>query len=644
MNFIERIINIVVNNRKANTDLKNTEKSLQNVDTQTKNLDKSQKGLTDTVTKNGGAMKILNGLTGGLAGSFKDAYDASKLFVNGLNGIRGAIAATGIGALVVGVGLLIQNWETFSNLLSRTNEEEKLGNEARKNQISQNINSLVQAGNLIRIISNESNDLNQRLLALDKLTKIIPEISGLDITNEEDLKRIQLIGVQYSEILKDLEKQAPLEAKLKKLADEKAEAVIKSQEAQEVFNKEIEKIEKTRGTFGFNQRLELELRVKAAKELNKVLEEEKNINDKIGKTQKEIESIEASILKKRGESKSIQDDSLQRILEEAAARAKAEADRAEAVAKEAKRLADLQNLIDSFRKRNEDLDADSAMKKIELEEERALADLARLKGTEEQKKEIELFYARLKAEELKKIRVEQEQEEIALNERINETLRLQTESFLMLEQIRFDAQMQQWEQYWEDVILISETSQGFLQTLQDESLIRSKDLRNAFLVLEKGFAIANVWINETLSSNQIKLNAASVPDFVYLPNGVTTPNPAKPIALASAARSVTANKINAGIATATILAQTVASWNRGGGGNAGGGQGGQGAPQFNVVEASGTNQLAATIAAQQQQPINAYVVGSDVATQLALDRNRITNSTFLFWVPFIFMANFLIFI
>lgn len=63
---------------------------------------------------------------------------------------------------------------------------------------------------------------------------------------------------------------------------------------------------------------------------------------------------------------------------------------------------------------------------------------------------------------------------------------------------------------------------------------------------------------------------------------------------------------------------------------AGGGVGG-GAPQaqFNIVGASSTNQLASTIGSQQNRPVAAYVVGSDVTTQQSLDRNRINNSTFI---------------
>lgn len=69
----------------------------------------------------------------------------------------------------------------------------------------------------------------------------------------------------------------------------------------------------------------------------------------------------------------------------------------------------------------------------------------------------------------------------------------------------------------------------------------------------------------------------------------------------------------------------------GGGGNApsisasGGGQASAPAPSFNVVGNTGVNQIAQTLG--NQQPIQAYVVGSQVTTQQALDRNLVNNAT-----------------
>jgi hypothetical protein len=47
------------------------------------------------------------------------------------------------------------------------------------------------------------------------------------------------------------------------------------------------------------------------------------------------------------------------------------------------------------------------------------------------------------------------------------------------------------------------------------------------------------------------------------------------------------------------------------------------APQFNVVGNNGMNQLAQL----QQQPIQAYVVSSEMTSAQALERNRINNAT-----------------
>jgi hypothetical protein len=51
-------------------------------------------------------------------------------------------------------------------------------------------------------------------------------------------------------------------------------------------------------------------------------------------------------------------------------------------------------------------------------------------------------------------------------------------------------------------------------------------------------------------------------------------------------------------------------------------------PQFNIVGQSGTNQLAQSIGGQFDQPIRAYVVGQDVTTSQQLQRQRVRTATF----------------
>jgi hypothetical protein len=72
---------------------------------------------------------------------------------------------------------------------------------------------------------------------------------------------------------------------------------------------------------------------------------------------------------------------------------------------------------------------------------------------------------------------------------------------------------------------------------------------------------------------------------------------------------------------------SVGSGSQGGNNSSGGGQA-PAPPQFNIVGQSGTNQLAQTIAGQQNKPIEAFVVSSAVTTSQALDRNRVKTATF----------------
>jgi len=52
------------------------------------------------------------------------------------------------------------------------------------------------------------------------------------------------------------------------------------------------------------------------------------------------------------------------------------------------------------------------------------------------------------------------------------------------------------------------------------------------------------------------------------------------------------------------------------------------APQFNVVGTSDTNQLATSVANQTQQPVQAFVVSTEISSQMALDRAKESTASF----------------
>jgi hypothetical protein len=93
------------------------------------------------------------------------------------------------------------------------------------------------------------------------------------------------------------------------------------------------------------------------------------------------------------------------------------------------------------------------------------------------------------------------------------------------------------------------------------------------------------------------------------------------------------------LSSATAVAKIAsAKYEPSGGGGGGGGAststpsipsaGGGGSPQFNTVGTSGFNQVAGSIAEQNQEPVKAYVVSTDVTSQQSLDRNSRQKSSF----------------
>jgi hypothetical protein len=150
-------------------------------------------------------------------------------------------------------------------------------------------------------------------------------------------------------------------------------------------------------------------------------------------------------------------------------------------------------------------------------------------------------------------------------------------------------------------------------------------LAKAALVVEKGAAIAKVIITAQTSIAAKTASANAVPAFLP-PFG--TPNPAYIAAQVEAKKSNVRTKIGAALSIAQILSTMIGK--KGGGVKDTGGSGGGGsrtiqAPDFNVVGASQTSQLAEVVSAQQAKPVKAFVVGKDISTQQELDRN-ITNT------------------
>ena len=162
-------------------------------------------------------------------------------------------------------------------------------------------------------------------------------------------------------------------------------------------------------------------------------------------------------------------------------------------------------------------------------------------------------------------------------------------------------------------------------------------LATAALVIQKGAAIASIVVEAQRSIAEATTATGSanqkVVDF-YAPMGF--------MGLAPMAAQIAANtsmlaannartKIGAGISIANILATTIGgnknikgtSTSTAGGGGVGGGR----TFDFNLVGTTGTNQLAEAVGAQFQEPIQAFVVSSQMTSQQELDLEISTGAS-----------------
>jgi len=142
-----------------------------------------------------------------------------------------------------------------------------------------------------------------------------------------------------------------------------------------------------------------------------------------------------------------------------------------------------------------------------------------------------------------------------------------------------------------------------------------KQAKRAFAI-KKAANIATALVDTYTSANA-----------AYLSQFTPVPDPSSPVRGAVAAGLAIASGL---VNVAKIATQkfegggSTGAGGSGGGGSVGGGMsGGTQAPSFNVVGNNGLNQLAQL----QQQPTQAYVVSGQVTTAQSLDRNRIQNAT-----------------
>lgn len=558
------------------------------------NIGKSASGMRDLAdesvdVKDGvdGAVTVLDQFTGGMAGmivnvsrgfkSFgKTAVASFRASIAGANGLKTALISTGIGALVVAVGLIVAYWDDIVESVSG---------------VSQDQLDILDA-------TEKTRDATQELLTVTENSENSLKRQGKTEREIRDLKIMQT-----EEVI--LATEALLEQQ-KQLKKSQVEATKRNQEAL-YFTAQLAGFGITAvlalldaATEGLKQLGLLEeattTRVDYNTWLSKLVFDPDQVAEEADATIKETEDALTALRNKRDGFILANEQADQAAADKAAADAKAESEKKEQEEKtEAEKLAALKEEI---RKAEANTQEEARAKEL-ADTEKYYEDLyfqAVLNGLDTEELE------KSKAEALAEIKKRHRQEDLDAEKKLEDDKKAIRDKNFEEEQQKFNERIQMVRMGFDAMAAIADAFAG-----------ESEEQQRRNFEIQKKLSAANVVVGTIEGAQNAYTTAQKSP--------LTAVFPAYPY-------------VQAGLATAFGIAQlqqirkskfewTEPSEPSASGGGMGALSGGV-SPSFNVVGGSGVNAIAESLA---NTPIKAYVVGSEVTSQQQLDRNRVKSAT-----------------
>lgn len=570
-------------------------------------------GASNSVLDNGGAMGLLNDITGGYAMMVKDAVEASVLFTKSqrvaaiqqkimtfavgtttgaMKAFRIALIATGIGAIVVAIGLLIANFDKVKKVVMN---------------LVPGLSAIADViGGIVESVTDFIGVTSDASRALDKMVA----------DSEASLKRNEIF----------------LEANGDKF-DEYTQRKIK---ANIDYNKKVKELAEEEG-YTEEQKIKLlsDFRAKANREIAKA---DADRDEKLQKARNEANEKAAESAKKAAEQEAKR--------------------REEALNKEKERISSIQKILDEYRKKEEDALANTNLKKIDLEEQRALRELDLLKATEEEKKKVRDYYNGLRKEEeanlnaeLEKIALDKkdaqqslilDQKQWEIDNEVDPVVKLEKQRELLEEQGAMDLAKLDADRNNMALSLAERTAADSAYVARKQELnqaLEDNEKANAEAKKVRDKAVADNQLN--VASQTLSLIGALAQEGSALAKGVAvsqaTMDTYKGAVAAYAAGSsvggpagIVLGPVMAGLAVVAGLAnikkilstKPIEKSAPGGAAVPAAPQ----APSFNLVQGTGANQIAEAVGSQNQ-PVQAFVVSSNVTSAQSMDRNIVENST-----------------
>ena len=539
---------------------------------------KSGQKLFNNIIKTSTFLQKANNTVNALAGTVMKAFGVSVDTTSfAFKGLRAAIISTGIGALVVGIGLLVANFDKLSKAIRGTTVSQEAMNEASKLALENIAKELSAVDRLNKILKDESITRDDKTQAVKDLQKEYPSLlSNVDAEKDgiEKINKALLLNVRLLKLKAQQDAIAELRAeeykKILKLqvdaqtgANVGLMAILESMDghntaqgtANEITNRNIKEIE--------NQ-------ISVLDELDSKLE--KQIQNLIKEGAVVEENAEAS--KKAANEKEEQTRDLIKLLEK---ELQIVSDREATTKKE-------------VAQRNDEVKA--IQEKI-----RALRDLTLVESEVEKFAEMQIPRMQIRAAQI-----------IQTDNMVAANVEKVTAKKIRNIDAEYEAEEQMQKLKFQAVF----TTLNAISTLTDAFAVESEQAQKKAFRINKAVGIAQTLVQTFQSAQGAYLSQLSIP------------TPDAPIRAGVAAGIATA----AGLANvAAIAAQKFEAPSKSvsAAGGTGGGLGDvqSQAPQFNIVGNSAFNQIAGAL----NQPIQAYVVAQDVTTAQQLDNGIITSAT-----------------
>jgi len=606
------IIDVQANTSTATANIEETTGALNKLTQSQENLDSANKQTAasfEDVTKNGGAIAILDQLTGGLASRVRDSYEATKLFNVSLKGMRTALIATGVGAFIVALGAVVAYWDEIQGLISGTGKK-----------LDEFRNASSKTGTDLKILLNqvERNKISQEDLA-ETVEKANKKYKGLNLALDEHGKLTKESTQAINDQIAAMEQRAFAAALEEEIAERQAK----------VIKEEI----KLRKSFSLEQ----------IKEVEKLMEA-----DRIAKEQFYASGKNAGVPFYGGE---IRDGSLEAIIRAQIKDVNIAKDKVNELSDifgedeftnmvfgEAEVIEEKTEEVEEFFEKTEDL----FIKRQEFEEEARLASI----NTEKEIRAEELLQVEKQYEDLlqkarnyygkdselvAELLTTKQEKIVALETKFaeeDETRRKEKEDKEKERELEKEAKE-------EERRLQQEARQKKLEEDREKAAKKQIELDKSVQMAKLGIAQNTMNLIGQIAGEGSKLGKAmaigqaTISGYEGVQNAFTTAQDS-PITIGFPAYPF----IQAGLAGAFAAANIakIASTKPTGSSGTGGLKATASAPQpqspsFNIVGQGAGSQIAAALGQQQQQPVQAYVVSQDITTAQSLENGIIQGAT-----------------